>query len=201
MSKAGTKAVIFDIGGVIIPLGGLKDLYEFIPDGETLQSIRDKWICSNAVKDFESGIISEFDFAAGITDELGIKLSPGDFLERFRNWPIEVSNRSLELLKKIAKKNLSVTLSNTNHLHWERIEQKLKGIFSAHFPSHITGLIKPDHEAFTNVSKSIGVVPKNIFFFDDTLANVESASKSGFMAHCVKNVDEAAFILTDAGLL
>ncbi|WP_156906726.1 hypothetical protein [Desulforegula conservatrix] len=41
-SAFGIEALLFDVGGVIFPLGGLKEMMPFLPKGETLGSIRKK---------------------------------------------------------------------------------------------------------------------------------------------------------------
>lgn len=187
--------VLFDIGGVIFPLGGLKDMMNFLPKGETLQSIRNKWIASLTVMNFESGKITEDKFAVDVVSEFKLGLDPKDFLHIFKNWPINASNETMNLLEKITRRFTSATLSNTNHLHWDKITNKLEGLFDCHFPSHITGFLKPDPEAFLNAARSLNQDPGKIIFFDDTEMNVESAENSGFQAFCVKSVADAAKIL------
>lgn len=144
---------------------------------------------------FESGKITEDEFAGDIVKELKLGINPEDFLHIFKNWPIDASNETMNLLKNITGKFTSATLSNTNHLHWNKIAHKLEGLFDCHFPSHITGFLKPDPEAFLNAARSINQDPGKIIFFDDTEINVESAKRSGFQAFCVKSVADAAKIL------
>lgn len=195
------EALLFDIGGVIFPLGGLKEMMSFLPKGETLGSIRGKWISSRTVMSFESGKISESEFASDIVPELGLKLEPEEFLHIFRNWPLEISDNTTNILEKITGTIPSATLSNTNPLHWDRIESRLEGLFDSHFPSHITGLLKPDPEAFLNAARYLGKKPDKIIFFDDTETNVESALKSGFRAFCVKSVADAEAALLRIGVI
>lgn len=189
--------VLFDIGGVIIPLGGLKDMKDFIPENETLETLKDKWIASEAVRGFESGRTGPEEFALSVCEELGLRLSPSVFLEKFENWPLEISGETLSILRLITSRLNSATLSNTNSIHWDKIVPRLGGLFANHFPSHKTGLLKPDPQAFLKASKTLGTEPSRIVFFDDTEINVKSAIKSGFNAYCVKSVAESANILSE----
>ncbi|TMC59959.1 MAG: hypothetical protein E6J26_02645 [Chloroflexi bacterium] len=59
-----------------------------------------------------------------------------------------------------------------------------------HFPSHLTGRLKPDLEAFAYVVECLDIRPERIVFFDDNLLNVEVARSVGMRAYRVRGVDE-----------
>ncbi|MBN4078410.1 HAD-IA family hydrolase, partial [Gammaproteobacteria bacterium AH-315-C21] len=63
--------------------------------------------------------------------------------------------------------------------------------FHFHFPSHETGLIKPDHNAFENITDSLSLQPNEVLFIDDNEINVNAAKEVGFLACQAKGIDAA----------
>ena len=45
------------------------------------------------------------------------------------------------------------------------------------------GVTKPDPEAFDRATEALGVAPDEVFFVDDSAANVEAARAAGWQAH------------------
>ena len=77
----------------------------------------------------------------------------------------------------------------------------LEAAFHHHFPSHLTGRIKPDQEAFQHVIDTLGCRPDAVLFLDDNKFNVETARGMGMHTSCVKGPIEAREALVAAGLL
>jgi putative hydrolase of the HAD superfamily len=75
-------------------------------------------------------------------------------------------------------------LSNTNPVHWPRLDREhdLGRRFDRTFLSHHSGLVKPDAEAFDQVSVALGLPPGRVLFFDDQPANVSAARSRGLLA-------------------
>jgi len=64
------------------------------------------------------------------------------------------------------------------------------------FLSHRMGLAKPNTEIFIRVANELGVVPGDIVFFDDNLANIASANTLGYHAHLVNGPDDIKRVLS-----
>ena len=104
----------------------------------------------------------------------------------------------------IAKQLFSIpSESNTNSLHWPRLmhEMGLAEAFDHHFPSHLTGKIKPDKNAFETVLEKMRWRPRSVLFLDDNLPNVETAASLGIQAFHVRGLDEARAVLERARVL
>jgi hypothetical protein len=75
-------AVLFDLGGVLIRLGGvaaLKDLTGIITSAE----IWERWLSCRWVRSYERGYCQETAFAQGVVDDWGLPITAAEFLERF----------------------------------------------------------------------------------------------------------------------
>ena len=74
-------------------------------------------------------------------------------------------------------------------------------MFDFTFASHLTGLMKPDRQAYELVVSTLKVPASEIHFFDDLPANVAAAHEVGINAFVARGPREAEAILLSNGLL
>jgi putative hydrolase of the HAD superfamily len=74
-------------------------------------------------------------------------------------------------------------------------------MFDQHFPSHLTGKLKPDRESFEYVLQSLNCDPAAILFLDDNEINIMGARSVGMIAYLAKGPQEAENILEEIGIL
>jgi len=134
---------------------------------------------------------------------MALPVSEDEFLEVFVYWPQGPLPGATELVGRLQPGIRRATLSNTNSLHWPRVlgEMGIGALFEQHFPSHETGRIKPDAEAFRHAADSLGLAPERILFLDDVVHNVEAARAVGLQAEQALGVAAAERILAERGLL
>ena len=197
------EAVLFDIGGVLVELGGLDTFRTWRGGGLSDHEIWRQWLASPAVRAFERGRIEAAEFARQVVEEMSLPVSEQAFLSAFSAWPRSAVPGITELLARLAPGLRRATLSNTNSLHWPRItgEMGIGSLFEHHFPSHETGRIKPDAEAFLHVAETLALKPGRILFFDDVAHNVEAARTAGLQAEQTVSLAEAEQALVEHGLL
>ena len=85
-------------------------------------------------------------------------------------------------------------LSNMNAIQWPTLRDKL-GIgawFRNQFISHENGKLKPDQEAYEEVTEKLGIAPEKVVFFDDSKTNIAGAKKLGWSAFLVQGTTELA---------
>ena len=195
--------LLFDVGGVIVQLGGVQVMREWLGNTLTEEDLWRKWLRSPSVRRYETGRIDASEFATGVIGEFGLALEPQKFLESFIHWPIGPYPGALEMLARIPGTYQCSILSNSNAMHWPRIagELQLDALFDSYFASHLTGRIKPDADAFEQVVDSLACVPAQVLFLDDNLLNVEAARSIGMHASCVKGPLEAQRALSDFGII
>lgn len=202
MAVAGdVDAVLFDLGGVLVRLGGVEAMRRLAAIASE-DEVWHRWLTCPWVRSFERGECSEREFAAGVVAEWGLATSPAEFLSQFAGWPTGPLPGAEELVREVRSRVPVAVLSNTNALHWEQVGSwELTGLFDSAFLSFELGMIKPDRDVFEHVAGAIGHPPGRVLFLDDNLLNVEQAEAVGFRAARAAGVDQARAALVATGLL
>lgn len=194
--------VLFDLGGVLIELSGVRVMLE-LTRIKSEEELWRRWLTCRWVRSFESGGCSETEFAAGVVADWQLGLSPSAFLEAFRSWTVGPLPGAAELVAQTRAIVATGCFSNTNALHWhDRIAAwPLAGLFDHRFLSFELGLLKPDVAAFAQVASMVQVPAERVLFLDDNALNVAGAAAAGFQAFRVTGVDEARQCLAEAAVL
>ena len=196
-----TRFVLFDLGGVLIDLGGVEEFGALIGVTNTDEIWR-RWLTSPWVRRYERGQCAREEFAAGMVAENDIDLSPEEFTRRFRDWPKGLLPGAAELVRGLAGGVAAACLSNTNEMHWNEQQdaEVVRELFDQSFLSHEIGLVKPDREIFDYVVAELGCRSCEILFLDDNLLNVQGAEVVGLDAHRVGGVEDSYALLERRGL-
>jgi putative hydrolase of the HAD superfamily len=196
-------AIVFDLGGVLVELSGVSQMLAWMQTPITVTELWSRWLASPAVRAFETGQGTAEAFAAQICCEFALSVPPTTFLEAFTYWPRQLFPGVRELLRALSPCYTLVSLSNTNALHWQRLqcEMDFLHLFALNLPSHETQLIKPDREVFIHAIKTIGAPAERIVFVDDNQQNVDQACAVGMEAHRTVGIAEVKTKLDELGLL
>jgi putative hydrolase of the HAD superfamily len=203
LDSARIRCVVFDVGGVLVEVGGVAPMLRWMPNPTDVEGLWRAWLHSAAVRDFERGRIDAQAFGERLVAEFELSVGAQDFLDGFVAWVNAPLPGAQELLKQVRPGIVRATLSNTNVLHWSRImhDMGFQPHFDHHFASHLIDRIKPDHDAFEHVAATVGFEPREILFVDDNQINVDAARAFGMQAErCVGTV-ELRSVLLDRGLL
>lgn len=202
MSPAPYECALFDLGGVLVRLGGVTTMQELagIPTEEELWQ---RWLTCGWVRDFERGLCSAADFANGIVADWGLPVGPVEFLELFKAWPEALFDGAAELVRAVREQLRVGCVSNSNALHWQRMTSmwNLDAMFDYRFLSHEMGLVKPDRELFEHVASSFEGPPEGLVFLDDNELNVAQAKAVGLTAVRARGAGEARSALVDLAVL
>jgi putative hydrolase of the HAD superfamily len=197
------RVVLFDLGGVLVEFRGPATLLRWLDGRLTPEQIWPLWLGSPVVREFERGLVEPEHFADRLIADLALPVDRVHFLDDFAEWVSALYPGAAELIERIPRAYVRATLSNTNVLHWPRItdELRLGALFDFHFPSHLTGKLKPDREVFAHVAEALACEPASILFLDDQPLNVEAARAASLRAVQVSGVREAESALIEAGVL
>lgn len=194
------RAVLFDMGGVVVELGPLDGLL-----GTAMEAADSwpRWLASPSVRSFERGQCTVDEFAVGLCAELGLALTPTEVVQRFRHFPRGLFPGAAEMVEEVRQGATTAVLSNTNALHWEtQIDaERVAGLFDRRFLSYELGLVKPDAAIFERALTDLDVPADQVLFLDDNQVNVEAARLVGLRAHRTRGVEEACLVLRRYGLL
>ena len=196
------SVLIFDLGGVLVELGGVEQLGALIGEPDEAEVWR-RWLTSEAVRRYERGLCTREVFARELIRENDLDLTPKEFLEIFLAWPRGLLPGAESLVHSVKAGLQIACLSNTNELHWteQKDAERVHALFKKTFLSHEIGMVKPDLEIFEYVTHALRCSPDSVFFLDDNLINVEGARAAGWEAERAVGVQEAHSLLEERGLL
>ena len=181
------ELLLFDLGGVIIEVDttGLRALGE---KGRSDVDLWETWLTCEAVQLYESGKISEAEFAEGVLKAFSSAMPADEFLQSFTAWPTGLYAGAADLLRLLRKDFKLAYLSNSNSLHYPRFQND-------HFASFKMGRVKPHADIFEAVLEIVPFDAEQIFFVDDNRLNVEMARSLGMRAEIVRGIAELKTVL------
>jgi len=193
--------LLFDLGGVLVEFNdGFKvfDWADLSPE-----SFFEQWIASPTVREFEAGLITTGEFSEGVVTEFQLPVSAQEFLLNFKAMPKGLFDGTQDLLNQLRGDYHLACFSNTNHLHWPMLRDdfQLGELMDECFISCLTGLLKPDREAFEFVLDELGCSAEQVVFFDDNSVNTNAAAQLGFRAFQVRGISGLEHSLNELGLL
>jgi putative hydrolase of the HAD superfamily len=179
------KTVIFDLGGVIVPLDfrrGYEALQGLSP--YRAEEIPARIAATGLVPRLEKGLIEPEEFAARISEALDLGVS---FEEFCRIWSAIFPPHTLipeSLLESLRGRHRLLLLSNTNAIHFPFIRNHypLLRHFDDFVLSYQVGAMKPAPEIYREAVARSGCAPRECFFIDDVAENVEAARREGLDA-------------------
>lgn len=182
------KAIIFDLGGVIIDLHEHRTVKYFAQlSGKPEDKIR-AIIQLPAFQQFEKGLISENDFRDAARDSLNESASDEQIDQGWNAMLGEIPHARIDLLRSLADKYELYLLSNTNTIHYRAFlkivkdtigQDSFEGFFDKAYYSHQIHMRKPDTEIFEWVLAQNNLQPAEALFLDDNAMNIEGAQRVG----------------------
>jgi epoxide hydrolase-like predicted phosphatase len=191
------KAIIFDLGGVIIDLD-FSNFYNKIITQSPLNKPQTPMMLEFFRQSdmYHQGNMSDDEFYQLACDILQVcMLDQSDFFNAFNSIISGYNPNVVEILKNIKESNRYklIALSNVNSSHWDYIlkkEWKFIDWFDELILSHETHLIKPNPKVFEYAIKKAGCKPKQIIYIDDGLNNIRSAKELGLLSIKYTNLEE-----------
>ncbi len=197
------SVIMFDLGGVLIDCGPFSKMVGWANWTNEPSELETRWLDSAAMTEYQSGNISTKEFIPKIVDELDLAVNTARFIKEFRLIPKGFYPGAEIVLKKLRKKYVTVCLSNTNELHWNKMcsVNKLEEQFTRCFPSHQLHMLKPDKEIYSYVIGQLNVKPSQIVFFDDRGENIETAKELGINAIKTEGLEDVCSELNKLGIM
>jgi putative hydrolase of the HAD superfamily len=196
------KNIIFDFGGVIIPIDimafadGLKNL------GCTdVQGLHESLLEQQVYMRFEKGQLSPIEYRDMLRTGLNNHV-PDEKLDEVWNLIIgKIPPHRIAFLEKLRPAYRTFLLSNTNKIHYDFYQGQfremygypsLDSLFEKAYYSFQIGLYKPYPEIFEFVLRDSGLRPEETVFVDDYTENILAAQKLGFQViHLVEGMEVA----------
>jgi len=176
------KQIWFDFGNIFIPVHPQSTREALEKCGVQMNEAQ----FDTLAQEFEKGEISSKEFFQALT--MSCK-----FLQSSRcvkmGWDAllgELRDNTL-FLKKLGQEYNICLVSNTNEAHIQTIKEQSGPFlwnnfmekFDALFLSYEMGCRKPDPEYYDRVLDTMGALPEEVLFIDDTQANLDTAAEMG----------------------
>ena len=179
------KAVIFDLGRVIVPFDFRRGYERIAPlCGLPAEEIPKRIAPSGLVNRFESGAIAPRDFVREFSKLIGLETSYETFCEIWSSIFLPETLIPESMVAGIAQRYRTVLLSNTNAIHYAmlRANYPLLRHFHACVLSFEVGAMKPMPAIYRRAIEAAQCLPGECFFTDDMPAFVEAARAQGIDA-------------------
>jgi putative hydrolase of the HAD superfamily len=203
------KNLLFDLGGVIMDIEknnciaaferlGLKDAKSYF--GEYSQQ--------GPFEALEEGKISTDEFHEAMRTAIGEHATDADIDHAFNCFLTGIPKHRLAELRELRKKYKIYLLSNTNAIMWNsRIADEFtqegltrEDYFDGMVTSFEAKALKPGSEIFKYAQQTLGIVPSETLFLDDSHANCEVARLLGWYAEPVEPGTEFMDVLSELDL-
>lgn len=203
VSLVDIRALVFDLGGVLLDFRGLESLSELSNGRVGAEEFTRFWSDSRWAGALHRGRCSLDEFAEGAVRELSLSCTPQRFLEAFRGWLHGPYPGAFDLLRELRRRYQVACLSNTNAFDVQRLddELRLREHFDKCFFSNEIGLRKPDPQCYLHVTEQLGVRPFETAFFDDNQEFVAGASAVGMQAFQCVGFDRLRATLRDLAIV
>lgn len=186
------KNIIFDFGGVLLPIEISKTALEFerlgLSDFENIYSMKKQ---VRFFDDFEKGNIPASAFRSEIRKHYKRPLSDEEIDFAWNALLGELPPGRFNFLKELGEKYNLYLLSNTNSIHYSAFintlnqtfgKDQFEKLFVKTYYSFQMGSRKPDKRIFGMVIRDSGVNPQETVFIDDNLDNAMAAQNAGLNA-------------------
>jgi glucose-1-phosphatase len=203
--KDRVKALLFDLGGVVIDLDFQRVFIRWArAAGCSVGDLSGRFSQNEAFGQHERGELDAAGYFASLRMSLGIDLTDEEFLAGWNDLYLGAFDGIESLLRLAASAYPLFAFTNSNPSHqsvWSSWFRRELVHFQAVFVSSDLGLRKPDPKAFERVARDSGFEPRDFLFFDDSDENVVGAQRVGMQVVLVRSVDDIRGALRTLGLV
>jgi len=182
------KAVLFDLGGVIIDVEYQNTIDAFTDLGvKNASDLYNQFNQSRLFDAFEIGNVSSDYFIEQLSALVHHSIHKEHIVDAWNAMIGEFPIEKLDLIQQISSKAPCYMLSNTNEIHLKKAMNALKKtpyselelLFKKCYFSHLIGKRKPEPDTFRWVANQLGMLSEDILFIDDSPQHIEGAQKTG----------------------
>lgn len=198
------KAIIFDMGGVLVDLDmeGCRNAFKTLLGYHKIDELLDPCHQKGIIGDLEGGDISADEFRSIVLSESEPGSASENVDKAFCHILKGISGYKGELLCRMAQSYDLYMLSNNNPITMARASEMfaevgapVDQVFRKCFLSYQMKTLKPSEDFYRAVIEQIGIPAEQMLFIDDSMANVEGSVAAGLPAvHYVPGSDLSALL-------
>jgi len=187
MEKKGIKHIIFDFGGVLLPIDPQRTIDKFRHAGvKNIQALYSEQAQHGLFDKLECGMLSPEEFYSELR-KLGLDLSDNQIEEAWNELLLEFPTDKKEDLALLRKDYSLYLLSNTNEIHYiryadefqKKFNEPLRAQFNKAYFSFEVGMRKPNKDIYEYVLGNSGLKAEETLFVDDRAENLEAPEALG----------------------
>jgi FMN phosphatase YigB (HAD superfamily) len=187
MSKKNVKAILFDLGNVIVGVDAVKLEKAYASYGKVKEgAVVDYFMESDNMNRYMEGKLTSSQFYNKTRREFKMDIKFSEFYQIWNSifYPFPEMNDIIGVLKEKYPDIKLVLISNTNESHYEFIKQEYKilDLLDGHVVSHEMGCQKPNAKIFTEAMRVAGSIPRETIYTDDRMDLIEAARVMGICA-------------------
>lgn len=188
------KALLFDIGGVVIEVD-LRHSFDHWASrsGADMPGIAARHRRDLVHDQYERGEIATETYMDHLRALLGLDLDHQDMVDGWNALLVREIDGIGSVLQRLSGTVPLYAFSNTNAAHVENFTRRFRSVlrhFDEVYVSSAIGHRKPELKSFLHVAEAVGQSPGDILFFDDSLENIEGARKAGLQTVHVRSHDD-----------
>jgi HAD superfamily hydrolase (TIGR01509 family) len=183
-----TKAIIFDLGGVLLDIDFKLSEKAFAELGVTnFSDFFNQFHSNDLFKRLETGMEDDL-FYDDLRTATGLPLRNEQIRDAWNALLLNFRPESVAVLPVLKDKYELYLLSNTNEIHLQEFQRRyavwrpgqiFDDLFDAAYYSHRIGHRKPNASAFEYVLQMHGLNAAETIFIDDSINNIEAAQQLG----------------------
>ena len=183
---ASTRAVLFDLGGVVLDIDFDRALATWQPHSRLPAGrLREVFAFDEPFREHETGRLDDSGYFAHLRELLALDCDAAQVEAGFNAILVAEIRETVALLASLRGRVPCYAISNTNPAHVRHIRSAFPGLldrFDHVFTSHEIGHRKPQPETFRHVLQAIGLPPAEVLLFDDLQPKVVAARGLGLQA-------------------
>ena len=200
------KAIIFDMGGVLVDLDieDCKAAFKRDLGYDKIDDILDPCHQKGIVGDMEEGVISAEEFRAAVLKDSRPGSTPEQVDDAFMHILVGIPAYKGPLLNRLAQSYDIYILSNNNPIVAPHMSELFAGVgvdyenlFKKSFLSFEMKALKPSDAFYKRVLEQIDRPSEDLLFIDDSQKNVEGAIAAGLPAVYYDPATDLAALLAD----
>src|ERR1700722_6404059 len=189
MNKPKIKAIIFDLGGVIMYGGYLDFIHHYLGKQLTAQT---KKRITQLEHEENVGTITEKQFYQHVEKEFAVHLTPAQMHKKIVT-KMKTNKALVAYIPKLKKVKIVLFSNSIGRMAMEMLKARHiagKKVFDKVFVSNVMHLAKPSHASYEYVVRHLKVKPYEALMVDDRRENIDAAKKVGLQGIVFKNVTQ-----------
>ena len=188
------KALLFDIGGVVIEVD-MQRSFDHWGDksGTDASTIAERHRRDEVHDRYERGEIATETYMDHLRQLLELDLSQTEMVDGWNALLGPEIEGIRAVLQRLSGTVPLAAFSNTNAAHVQTLSARFAdvlGHFDTVYVSSSIGHRKPELKSFLHVADAMGLRPEEILFFDDSSVNLDGARKAGLQTVHVRTHDD-----------